>query len=344
MLEVSNLHMHSVSPRTSPLVTLRGYIDLTRKMMCKCLRIIDLSANASRPNHWPATLKNLVNPEYSLVIQSVAPIADQNQIREQQVGLNSLVHAVCTEGRRAISVRLSHTMSFYEISCPDAGIPIQFQQSILSSALWSIIYGQITYGNAAITGKVQDRSGKQIGELTAKILPAPPTLRRDWPSRVLYVPVPYSQGARVRVESMGPTLDNWERYWFLELCREGMLHAVHKGDLHDPMTAFHLAIQVQGSVLRFNPFGPLAGEPTWGTFLKVIDTLEDFVLKPYVAHDLQFNLVDGHGMQLGVGYLETYKGPNQDPIMLSDQANSTIAFTMNDLDGANSTGGEISSA
>ena len=235
-------------------------------------------------------------------------------------------------------------MSLYGVTCPDAGIPIQIQQSILASALWSIIHGQITYGNAAIEGKVQDRSGKRIGEVVAKVFPAPQTLRRDWPSRVLYVPVPDSQGVRLRVESMGPAVDNWERYWFLKLCDEGKLHVLSKASLHDPMIAFYLTLQLQGSVFRFEPFGPLAGRPRWATFLKVIDTLKDSVLQPYVAHDLQFNLVDDHGMPLGVGYFEAYKEPDPNSILLFDQANSTITFTMNNLDGAKSTEGKISSA
>ena len=183
--------------------------------------ICELPTDASRPNHWPTTLVNPTDPHYSLVIQSVTPIADEYQIREQRVGFNGLMHAVCSDGRRTISARLPHSLSLYAVTCPDAGLSIPNQQAILAATLRSIIFGQIIYGNAAIDGHVQDPSGTKIGDVISVVLPAPPIIRRDWPSRVLHVPVPDSQGLRLRVESMGPAVDNWDRFWFLGLCEEG---------------------------------------------------------------------------------------------------------------------------
>ena len=305
--------------------------------------VFRLPTNVSRPTHWPARLENLADPEYGLVIQSVTPFVDQSQIGDLLHGLGSLVDLVCTDGRRALTVELPHTMSFYAITCPDAGIPILHQQSILASTLRSIIFGQSIYGHAAINGQVKDRSGKSIGKVVSNVLPAPPAFQRDWPSRVLSVPVPDSRGMRLRAELLGPPVDNWDRFWFLELCDKGKSEILRDVDLQDKMEFFGLVYPVVGDSFRFIP-GPLARRPTWATFVKAIDTLRDSVLELYVAHDLQFNLIDGDGMPLGVGFFEVYKEPNPNARILSDQANSTIVFTRNGSDWANSTGAERSSA
>ena len=280
-------------------------------------------------------LKNLDYPEYSLVIQIVTPLADPTQTSELLYGLSRLMDVVCTHGRNAQTVSLPHTMSIYQITCPEAGIPIHMQQNILASTLKSIILGQSVYGNAAINGQIQDRSGKPIGELISTVIPAPPTVHRDWPSRVLYATVPDSQGLRLRAERLGPAVDNWDRFWFLTLCNQGKSELLHDVNLHDNMQSFRLVYQYQGASFRFKPFSPLARRPTWATFVKVIDTLRDAVLQPYVAHDLQFNLVDGDGIPLGVGFLEAYKEAGSDAIVLFGKANSTFAFRMSGLDRAN---------
>ncbi|KAL8784767.1 MAG: hypothetical protein Q9195_008903 [Heterodermia aff. obscurata] len=225
-------------------------------------------------------------------------------------------------------------MSLFAITCPDTWMPIELQHVILGNALRSILYGQPVYGNAAITGRVQDRSGKLIGQVVSNIFPDPATVRQEWPSRVLSVPVPDSQGMRLRVESMGPALDNWDRGWFLFLCKEGKAEILRDRNLHDPLAPFRLVYQIQGSQFRFNPFGPLAQRPTWAAFVKVIDTLRDLVFLPYVAHDLQYSIVDGHGMPLGVGYFEAYKEPDQNEpdqnaVTLANQRNSTGGGTSN---------------
>ena len=285
-----------------------------------------------------------MGPEYDLVIGSVMPFADRTQIEELQVALNNLVHVVCTDGHNVLSVSLPHTLSFYAITCPDVGLPVQIQQSILASSLRSIIRGQPVYGHAAITGRVEDQSGKLVGEVISKLEPAPPTVQREWPSRVLYVPVPESPGMRLRVESLGPPVDNWGRWWFLSLCNYAKSRLLSKPNLHDPMASFRYEYEGEGNKFKFDPFGPLARRPTWAMFVKVIDALRDSVLEPYVAHELQFNLVDVHGMPLGVGYFEAYKAPGPNAITLSNQNNSTVRVIVDDLDGASSTEGETSSA
>ena len=274
----------------------------------------------------------------------MTPIIDEYQIREQQIGFNGLVHSVCSDGHKTMSARLLHTLSFYAVTCPDVGIPIPDQQAILTATLRSIIFGQIVYGNAAISGRVQDPSGTKIGDVISIVLPAPPIIRRDWPSRVLYVPVPDSQGLRLRVESMGPAVDNWDRFWFLRLCEEGKAQFLREVNLQDHMASFHMVYHIQGNVFQFNAFGPLDDHPTWATFMKAIDALRESVLLPYVAHDLQYNLVDSDGLPLGVGYFDVFKEPSPNAILSSDQANSTIAITITGLDGAKLGGGDRSSA
>ena len=312
-------------------------------MMHRFLMVFGLPTNISRHIHWPARLENLADPEYGLVIQSVIPLADQSQIGESLLGLGSLVDIVCTDGHKVLTVELPHTTSFYAITCPDAGIPIHIQQSILASTLRSIILGQSVYGHAAINGQVQDRSGKQIGRVVSDVVfPAPPAFQRDWPSRVLYAPVPDSQGMRLRAEFHGPPVDNWDRFWFLKLCDMGKSEILRDVNPKEKMEFFGLVYPVVGDSFRFIPFSPLARRPTWATFVKVIDTLRDSVLEPYLAHNLQFNLIDGDGMPLGVGFFDVYEDPNA--VLLSDQANSTTAFRINGSDWANSTGGERSSA
>ena len=104
-----------------------------------------------------------------------------------------------------------------------------------------------------------------------------------------------------------------------------------------------MVFHIQGNVFQFNLFGPLDDHPTWATFIKVIDALRESVLLPYVAHDLQYSLVDSDRLPLGVGYFDV-KEPSPNAILSSDQTSSTIVFTMSGLDGANSAGGNISSA
>ena len=131
--------------------------------------------------------------------------------------------------------------------------------------------------------------------------------------------------------------DNWDRHWFLALCEKGFAEMLEDVDLQDHVGSFNLVYRYQGDGFRFVPFGPVAQRPTWAMFGKVVDALKEQVLEPFVAHDMQFNLVDGQGLPLGVGYFEVYKQPDPDhdavTVLSSNSANFTIGVTTrNDFD------------
>ena len=97
---------------------------------------------------------------------------------------------------------------------------MEAQTALTTGALSAIIFGQITFGPAAISGQIwhseYELSYGFIEGSVREPSPAPPP--GSWPSAVLNEIVSGSPGQHLRIESQGPALDNWDRLWFTQVC------------------------------------------------------------------------------------------------------------------------------
>ncbi|KAL8733540.1 MAG: hypothetical protein Q9181_003539 [Wetmoreana brouardii] len=86
----------------------------------------------------------------------------------------------------------------------------------MAEAIEALIQGQRTYGPAGIWGRVVARGNERIeyGRLNAHISSSPPIATEEWPSDTLTYSIPGTPFVGLRIQTTGPTLDNWDRFWF----------------------------------------------------------------------------------------------------------------------------------
>ena len=124
---------------------------------------------------------------------------------------------------------------------------------------------------------------------------------QKWPAAVLNEIVSGSPGQHLRIESQGPTLDNWDRLWFTQLCGQTIQKLKREGKLSDRVSAFQEELQPQGIKFSFLPSMSASLPPTRATMISVMRAMSYQVFRPYGARLVSITLLDAGGQTLGLG-------------------------------------------
>ena len=210
-------------------------------------------------------------------------------------------------------------------------------------AITHISYGQSVFGAAAVSFSIfgsfgTGREDLEFGGLEVDVTKyVPPRPKSAWPSETFTVSVAgtETQGHRLRISSRGPTLDNWDRTWYLGLCLLAQKTIEIEGSLRDPVGAVTVDAPINGLQFIFRPLVVGEETPSRGMLLKVLSAVSHKVIEPFGARELEFQWVDASGMHLGVGYLERMNsvGAGMEPVAMS--GNVTALST--DVRGMNGT-------
>ena len=230
--------------------------------------------------------------------------------------LTLLRSAACFPAHNPSSVFAPHTYTTLLLECPFVGLPLLYQQHYLDVAITQISYGQSMYGAAAVSFSIfgpfgTGREDLEFGVLEVDITEdIPPQPKFAWPLESFTIAVAGmgTQGHRLRISSSGPTLDNWDRTWYLRLCILAQKTIESEGRLRDPVRAVRVDATTDGLEFTFRPL--VVGEeiPSRGMLLEIITAVSHKVIQPYGARQMEFQWVDAGGKHLGVGYLERMKG------------------------------------
>ena len=183
---------------------------------------------------------------------------------------------------------------------------MEAQTALTTGALSALIFGQITFGPAAISGQIWHVEYElEYGLIDASVRePSPAMPPGRWPSAVLNEIVSSSPGQHLRIESQGPTLDNWDRLWFTQLCGQTIQKLKREGRLSDRVDAFQEVLQPQGIRFSFIPSMSASLPPTRATMISVMRVLSYQVFRPYGARQVRITLLDEGGRTLGLGSFE----------------------------------------
>ena len=166
----------------------------------------------------------------------------------------------------------------------------------------------------------------------------PPRAKSAWPSESLTISVAGmgTQGHRLRILSRGPTLDNWDRTWYMGLLILAQKRIEIEGRLRDPVGAVRVEVPTHGLEFSLRPLVKGEERPSRGMLANVLAAISDKVIQPFGARELEFQWVDGGRKHLGVGYLESIEGGDvgMEPVVMS--GNRTGLLT--DVRGINGTG------
>ena len=183
---------------------------------------------------------------------------------------------------------------------------MEAQTALTTGALSALIFGQMTWGPAAISGQIWHVENElEYGFIEGSVRePSPAMPPEQWPSVVLSEIVSSSPGQHLRIESQGPTLDNWDRLWFTQLCGRTIQNLRREGRLIDPVGAFHENLQPQGIRFSFIPSVSASLPPTRATMISVMRVLSYQVFRPYGARQVRITLLDDRDRTLGLGSFE----------------------------------------
>lgn len=286
------------------------------------------------------------------MIDQVIPLSDPAQIEDVKSDFTQLEQLVCgnlPDARRIYHQRAiaPHTHTEQLVTCPPGRINLQLQRSVLSDAMKSLFWGQLAYGPAAINGKIVYRPDKSliIGVLSANIRSPPPKPRKQWPpgpeASSLGFGILDNPSLRLRVRTLGPTLDVWDTERFHKFCDEVAVRLSRQGDARDPVHAFQKipAWPFDGDLMvRYAPVPP--AELTRSQVCCVMDTLRE-IIKEYGARELDFFVVDDRDEHRGVGGLQFL--PRPPPLSGQFVGRESNATLLTNLEGGNGTGGRNSS-
>ena len=183
---------------------------------------------------------------------------------------------------------------------------MEAQRALTTGALSAIIFGQITWGPAAISGQLWHSEYElSYGFIEGSVRePSPAMPPERWPSAVLNEIVSGSPGQHLRIESQGPTLDNWDRLWFTQVCGQAIQRMRRDGKLSDPAGAFQEVLQPQGIKFSFIPSMSASLPPTRVTMISVMRVLSYRVFRPYGARLVRISLLDEGERTLGLASFE----------------------------------------
>ena len=203
---------------------------------------------------------------------------------------------------------------------------MEAQEALTTGALSAIIFGQITFGPAAVSGQLWHQEFElSYGFIHYSIRePSPAWPPQKWPSAVLNEIVPGSSGQHLRIESQGPTLDNWDRLWFTQLCGQTIQKLKRDGKLSDLVSAFQEVLEPQGIRFSFIPSFSASLPPTRGTMISVMRVLSYQVFRQYGARAVRVNLLDEGERTLGLGSFESVNVPGLVQLA-SGSINSSLA-------------------
>ncbi|CAF9940070.1 MAG: hypothetical protein HETSPECPRED_002153 [Heterodermia speciosa] len=262
--------------------------------------------NSSQPlsaRRWPATIAVPGIPEFVVKLDNVIPLSDTAQILDIKSALADLRNTVCTQGDRVYREFRAHTLSEQSIDCRATAATIEGITALTTGALSAIIFGQIVHGPAAVSAQLWHvEYDFSYGYIEGSVRePSPPMPPQKWPSAVLNEIVSGSPGQHLRIESQGPTLDNWDRLWFTQLCGQTIQKLKREGKLSDRVSAFHEELQPQGIQFSFIPSPSASLPPTRATVISVMRVLSYQVFRPYGARLVRITLLDAGGQTLGLG-------------------------------------------
>ena len=204
---------------------------------------------------------------------------------------------------------------------------MEAQTALTTGGLSALIFGQISFGPAAIISAQLWHSEYKIsyGFIEGSIRepsPAPPP--GSWPSAVLNEIVSGSPAQHLRIEAQGPALDNWDRLWFTQVCGQAIQRMKRGGKLSDPAGSFQEVLQPQGIKFSFIPSVSASLPPTRATMISVMRVLSYQVFRPFGARLLRINLLDEGGRILGLGSFESVNEPGL-VHLTSGSGNSSLA-------------------
>ena len=202
----------------------------------------------------------------------------------------------------------------------------------------------MTYGAAAVDFTIFGSFGPgkedlEFGGLGFDIFKAvPPQAKYAWPvsSFTISMTGKGMQGHRLRISSQVPTLDNWDRAWYMWLCLEAQSRINDEERLRDPVGVMRVDLPTQGLEFSFRPLVIEEARPTRGMLVDVLEAVNEQVVQPFGAREFEFQWIDGGGRHLGVGYLERKKGGNVgvEPVAMS----GNVTRSLTDVRGMNGTG------
>ncbi|KAL8783659.1 MAG: hypothetical protein Q9195_009319 [Heterodermia aff. obscurata] len=271
------------------------------------------TSNTSQPvsaRRWPATVALPGFAEFVVKLDNVIPLTDTAQILDIKSALTDLRNTVCTEGHRVYREFRAHTLSEQSIECRDTGAVLEAQTELTQGALSALIFGQLVYEPAAITGQIWHVEYEiEYGLIKGSVRePSPAMPPQRWPADVINEVVSGSPGQHLRIESQGPTLDNWDRLWFTQLCGQTIQKLKREGRSSDPVGAFQEGLQPQGIRFSFIPSVSASLPPTRATMISVMRALSYQVFRPYGARLVRITLLDERGQTLGLGSFENLNG------------------------------------
>ncbi|KAL9604061.1 MAG: hypothetical protein Q9179_001984 [Wetmoreana sp. 5 TL-2023] len=197
-------------------------------------------------NGWPReiTVDTLFAGTIIVKIDRIFPFSDPAQINDVKTDLLQLKQIVCVRQPRVRAVLqkavVRHTDTRQEVTCPEMGESLDAQQYKMVQAIDNLIVGQQFYGPAAIWGRVVAQENERIeyGRLSASVHNPPPRAPQEWPSDTLDFKIPDSPGVAVRIQTRGPTLDDWDRLWFDLMCQAVLVWLPTTGALQAPVGRF----------------------------------------------------------------------------------------------------------
>ena len=293
---------------------------------------------------WPSELGVFQSPHFVIKINHVIPLSDPAQIEDVKTDFTQLEQLVCGDlpgGRRSYHQRAiaPHTYTEQLITCPQGRINLQIQKYVLSDAMKSLFWAQLTYGPGAITGKIVYRPDNSlvIGALSANIRSPPPKPRKQWPGAEAFFtfPIPDNPSLRLRVRTLGPTLDVWDTERFHKFCEEVALRLSKEGNARDPVHAFQKspAWPFDGNLMvRYAPVPPAM--PSRSQVCHVMYTLQR-VIQEYGGRELDFYVVDDRDLHLGVGGLQFLPLPSQ--LVGQSMGGANNSSLLANVDGGNGT-------